>query len=480
MRAILPISCRAALTALLFFGVAAADLSGQALDRTQRPAPAAQPPLELPGIEMRKLRNGIPVAVMQDHRLPVVSVSAILDIPSANDPAGKTGLRGFTAAMLSEGSTSRTAEELADAAAALGSSVGPTGFYTITANLDPALTLMAEQLLQPAFPEAALERIKANAIAGLRRQKENPGYLASTVFSNVVYGAGHPYSREATEETITAIGREDLVDFYRKYFAPPNVQFVVVGDITPEAAVAKLNEHFGRWKAGTSAKVEIPAPRGPGKTTIYLHDRPGSPQSVIMAGTLGPRRDTPDYHAIQIMNTVLGGAFSSRLNLNLREAHGYTYGARSGFGFRQVPEVSTFTAGAAVHTAKTDSALIELMREVREVRDSRPITDEEFAFAKAGATKELPLQFETVSQRAGAVAELVQDKLPLDYYETLSAKLRAVTLDQTRATAKRYVTPDQLAIVVVGDRAVIEEGLRAANIAPVVVVDLEGAPIAAK
>lgn len=470
---------RAAVAALaLIAGAGVLTLTeAQQLDRTTRPASATQPPLKLPAIELRKLGNGIEVAVMRDARLPVVSITAVLNISSAVDPADKIGLGDFTTAMLSEGTTSRTADQIADAVAALGGGVSATSVYTITGNVESALALMADQLLHPAFPQASLDRIKANAITGIQRQKEDPGYLASTVFGEIVYGSGHPYTRQRTEASVSAITRNDLVAFYDKYVRPPNVRFVVVGDITPDSAVAKLTPHFGTWQPGASAQVDIPTPPGPSTTTVYLYDRPGSPQSVIRIGALGPRRDTPDYDAIRIMNAILGGAFSSRVNMNLREQHGYTYGARTGFAYRRVPEAGTFTATAAVQSAKTDSSVIEFMKELRDVREARPITAEEFTFAQGQLTKQLPLQFETVQQRAAAIMNLVTNNLPLDYYETLSAKTAAVTREQAQAMARTYVTPDRLAIVVVGDRKTIEAGLRAANVAPVVVVGFDGKPV---
>lgn len=477
MRAILPISSRAVLAALVLLSATAGSLLAQGIDRSRRPAPAEQPPLTLPKIELHALTTGVPVAIMPDKRLPLVSVKAVIDIRLANDPADQTGLGELTLAMLREGTTHRTADEIADAAAALGMSVAPTGFFTITANLDSALALMAKELLEPAFPQEALDRLKVNLTANLKRWKESPAYLANTLFGNVLYGTEHPYARQQTEESIATITRDDVIAFYQSYIRPPNVRFVVVGDVSADDAVTRLNRVFGRWASGQSAKVAIPVPAGPKHTAIYLYDRPGSPQSEIVAGTLGPRRDAPDYHAITIMNTVLGGAFSSRLNLNLREQHGYTYGASSYFEFRRVPEVGTVRASAAVQTAKTDSALIELMRELKEIRGARPITPTELSFAKASATKGLPLRFETVAQRAATVERLLIDSLPLDYYATLSANLAAVTLAQTRTAARAYLDPERLAIVVVGDRERIEPGLRAANVAPVVVVSLNGMPV---
>jgi zinc protease len=228
---------------------------------------------------------------------------------------------------------------------------------------------------------------------------------------------------------------------------------------------------FGSLTAGKSGDVVPPPVPAPSATTVYLYDRPGSPQSVIVAAEMGPARTTPDYYAIGLMNTVLGGAFNSRINMNLREQHQYTYGASSRFNFRRAPQPSTFTAQSSVVTPKTDSALIELMGEIKGIRTKKPMTAADLSFAKGMATKGLPLEFETIEQRAGAVAGLVANDQPLDYYNTVVQKYDAVTLSQAEHAATRYVTPDKMVIVVVGDRKVIEPGLRAANIAPVVIVD---------
>lgn len=440
-------------------------------DRTKQPVVPPAKSLTFPKAQTRTLRNGIPVVILEDHHSPVVSVQAVIRISSQLDPVGKTGLGQITQGMLDEGTTKRTADQLADAFAELGNSVSPTGFYTITANVDRSLDLMAEQLLSPAFPQEALDRSKANMAAEIQQAKESPGYLAGRVFGREVYGATHPYARTETEAEVMSFTRDDVVGFYNAYFRPPNVRFVVAGDITPAQAIEKLNRVFGQWTPGKKGDVPVAAPAGVKSTTVYLYDRPSSPQSVIVVGNVGPRRDTPDQFPIELMNVTLGGAFTSRINLNLREQHQYTYGASSNFRFRRPPEVSTFTVSTAVATPKTDSAVIQIMDELRDIRGTRPITESEFRFAKSTQTAGLPLQFETIGQRAGAVAALVEQDRPLDYYNTIIPKYNAVTLAQDRAAAVKYLDPNKLAIVVVGDRKAIEAGLRAANVGPVVVVE---------
>jgi zinc protease len=450
-----------------------------AVDRSKAPTLPPTPPLRVPTIETRQLSNGITVAVLENHEIPVVRVSALIDAPSVLDPKGKEGVAALTFAMLGEGTKTRTAEQLADANAALGTTVSPTGFLTITANVDPALTLMRDQLWEPAFPQAALDRIRANQIAALRRAKDQPTYLASRVLANALYGAGHPYERAATEESVGAITRDDLVAFHSTYVRPQNVKFVVAGDITPAQAVAKLEQVFGAWPAGgQKAKYDVPVPAPVAQTTIYLYDRPNSAQTVIYAAAVGPRRDVPEYYALDLVNTVLGGSFLSRLNTNLRETHGYAYGAGSGFSYRRRPEVGQFVASAQVQTDKTDSSVVEIVNELKGISGGRPIDQEEFDRAMSNAVKALPLEFETVSQIAGAAATVLTDSLPLDYYQTLSKQYEAVSVAAANAAAKKYIDPAHLAIIVVGDRKQIEEKLRATNVAPVLVVDEHAKPVA--
>jgi zinc protease len=450
-------------------------LSAQAtLDRSTPPTVPAAKPLIFPKAQSRTLANGIPVVVLEDHASPVVSVVAIVDVPTRLEPEGKTGITAALGAMLSEGTTSMTADQLANAFADLGNRVSATGFYTITANADRSIALMADQLMHPSFPEDALVRVKANQLTALTRAKESPYYLASRAFANVVYGQKHPYARSASEVEVASLTRADIVAYYEKYYRPPNVTFVVGGDITPDQAVAKLSGAFGSWTAGEKAQLTVAPPKGVAADTVYIVDRPASPQSVFYVGTLGPPRDAADYFATDLANTTFGGAFSSRINLNLREDKHYTYGAQSFFSYRRAPEPSTFIVATAVATPKTDSSLVQIVKELTDLRGSRPVTSSELAFARANATKGFPLAFETVSERSGAIAGLIRQGLPLEYYSTVVQQYQAVTQPEAQQAAARYMDLSRMAIVIVGDRKVIEPGVRSANVAPVVVVDDEG------
>jgi zinc protease len=443
-----------------------------------RPVPGPVPSLHFPKVQERRLSNGVRVIVLEDHSLPIVTVRLVLDMPDAFDPPGKEGLGGIAGAMMGEGTVTRSAEQLAVATAQLGNHVSPFGFTTVAGNVERSFDLMADQLLHPAFPQASLDRIKANAIAGVQHSRQSSDYMASRVFETTVYGPTHPYAAEETEASIASITRDDVIARHRAYDRPRNATFLVAGDLSADAAVAALSHAFAGWPSGGEpGRRPVRLPAGPGPTRVYLVDRPGAAQSTILVGGLGPRRDTPDYYAVKLMSTTLGEAFDSRLNLDLREAHGWTYGAHGGFEFRVVPEMGTFTATTDVATPKTDSAVTAMAADIAEIRTTRPVTDTELAFAKRTMTLSLPLELETIEQMAGATAGLIEQHLPFDYYDHLVARLMSVTTADAQAAAERQLDPAHLAIVVVGDRAKIEAGLRASHVAPVVVVTVDSATV---
>lgn len=472
-------TARSATVALMAVSaLVAAPLAGQTVDRTKQPAAGPAVAVHLPPIQRRTLSNGIPVAVFENHDLPIVSVQAVVDVDGLLDPPDRDGLVAVLQQMLPEGTTSRTADELAASFSDLGSVVRPTGFTTITSNVDSSLALMGDMLMHPSFPQASLDRIRANQIASLKRSAEQPAYIAQRVFANAVYGTGHPFERVRTEASLNAITRQDLLAFHDTYYHPQNVQIVMAGDITPAAAVAKLEKVFGGWaKGGKRVVHDIPPVKAASATTVYLFDRPGSPQSVLLAGEMGPPRDTPDYYALQVMNADLGGMFNSRLNLDLRERHAYTYGANSGYQFREAPMPSTFIASSAVTTAKTDSSVMDMMQDIRGMGGAQPITPAELTLARDNLTQSLPLRFEGISSQTEAVAGLLRDHLPLDYWNRFTGNIDRVTAGDVTAVANKYLDPAHMAVVVVGDRKQIEDKLRAANVAPVVVVDMQAKPV---
>ena len=445
------------------------------VDRSKRPTPAPPPAFVFPNVEDRTLSNGLKVSVVENHELPVVAVRAVIEGGSNLDPVGKEGMFQIMNAMLREGTTTMTADQLAEAFSDQGNSVNPAGFTTIVRNLDRSLALMTDMLAHPAFPQDALDRQKANLSANLQRAKDQPGFVAQRIFDATVYGVGHPYERTATAQSIAAITRDDLVKFHGDYLRPQNVHLVIVGDVTPATVLPRVERVFSAWsKGGMTVSYDIPPAKGAGKTTIYLYDRPNSPQSVVTIGQLGPSRSVDDFYALDLMNTVLGQLSGSRLSQNLREKHAYTYGINTFWQWRRSPEIATLLGSSSVVAPKTDSAVIEWMRELNGIRGARPVTDAELQFARTNRTAGLPASLESNDQVADAVSNIIRNNLPRDYYQRYVQRVSAISGSDIASVATKYVDPENVAIVIVGDRKVIEPGLRAANVAPIVIVDENG------
>jgi zinc protease len=433
------------------------------------------------------LANGAELVVTPKRDLPLVSFSiTFIGGTSQFEPAGKTGLASITASMLREGTTTRTGDQLSDAFEMIGvggfnvfigSESGTLSVESTKSKFAPMLDLLADVLLHPAFPSDALERLRGQTLVNLTQAKDQPGIIANNVFLRVLYGDNHPYGRVSTEETVKAITREDVVAFHKTYFQPGRAVISVTGDVDPASVKTTVEKAFAAWPAGGSRPAfsypPVPTPRS---TTIYLVDKPKAAQSVFSIGLAGPARDTPDYFSLQVMNTILGGIFQSRLQHNIREEKGYSYGVSSRFGYGKGP--GAFLGGGAMTTGKTDSALIEFMKELRGVQGERPFTDDELAQGKAHLAQGLPSQFQSVFATNSSIASLYTQDLPKDYFQTYAAKVNAVTKDDLVRVAKQYIDLGHLNIVIVGDRAVIEEPLRRTGIAPIVLLGIDGKPIA--
>ena len=456
-----------------------------AVDYSVQPTPGRAPALRVPKWTRTTLANGAELVVTEKHDLPLVAVQITFVGGSANfEPADKAGVASFTAQMLSEGTTSRTGEQLSDAQQLLGTQIfagvgtesGAMGFTALKDKLDSALALMADMLVDPSFPADALERLRARALVGLAQAKEQPNAIAANVFAKVLYGDEHPYGRVTSERSVRAVTRDDVVAFHRAYFRPGRAVIAVTGDVNPAAVRASVERALAKWPAGgerpTFAYAAPPASRA---TSIYLVDKPNAAQSVFSIGLPGPPRDTPDYYALSVMNNILGVLFQSRLNHNIREVKGYSYGVRSSFDFGRGP--GAFQAGGGIVTAKSDSALIEFMKELRGVQGGIPFTPDEIQQGKESLIQGLPRRFSSVNAIGSAIATIYVQGLPESYYEDYAAKINAVTSDDLVRVAKKYIDLDHLNIVVVGDRATIEAPLRATGVAPIVVLDAEAKPV---
>ncbi|HXI65595.1 MAG TPA: pitrilysin family protein [Gemmatimonadales bacterium] len=474
----------AGVVALMLLGRGAVPSLSAQVDRSKPPTLPPPPALKLPAIRTAKLDNGLELTVVEMHKVPVVDVQVMVDAGAARDPTDAPGLATFTAGMLQQGAGTRGALEVADEAAFLGAALNTTASFDMAVasvhvpkrRLEAALDLLADVVLRPTFSDSEVNRQRELRGAQLVQQRDEPVAVASVAFPAIVFGAAHPYGHplNGTDAATAALARPQVVQFYRTYYRPTGARVLVVGDINLAEARKLVTTRFGAWdKADVPAFPTAPAP-APAARTVYLIDKPGAAQSVIRIGHVGPPRTTPDWYALEVLNTILGGAFTSRLNQNLRETHGYTYGAFSQFAARRLS--GAFVALASVVTAKTDSSLIEFLKELRRIRDEAvPATD--LNKAKAYVTLGLPGDFETTGGAAARFRDLLAYGLPLDYYDQYIQRINAVTADDVQRVAHRYIDPDHFDIVVVGDKSQIEAGIRALNEGPVVYRDVWGQEI---
>ena len=452
-------------------------------DRSTPPTLAAPPALSLPPVIERTLPNGLRLLVVEHHELPIADAMLVVGTGGEADPADKPGVATLVASMLQEGTTTRSALEIAAQEAMLGASVSSGGgwdasrvtLHTPTAQLDSALALFADVALNPSFPPEELERLRQQRLTSLLQLRDRAPAIADRAYATILYGGDHPYGRPlgGTEAATEATTRADLERFYRTHYRPNNATLIVVGDVQPADIEARVARLFGGWQRGNVPSTTYSRPPGASRTTVYLIDKPGAPQTSVRIGTVGVARSTDDFFALQVMNTILGGSFTSRLNQNLRETKGYTYGARSGFDMRR--EAGPFTASAEVTGTKTDSSLIEFMNELRGILDTVPRA--ELEKAKRYLQLGLPASFETTSDIAFRLAPVVMYGLPLDYYNSYVQRIEQVTQADVQRVARRYIDPSRLAIVIVGDRASVEPAIRALDLGPVTLRDITGSEI---
>jgi zinc protease len=453
------------------------------LDRSKPPELGPPPRVSLPPIITRVLPNGLKLMIVEQHELPLADFVLLVGSGSTADPAGKAGVANLTAAMLREGTTTRKSLDIADQAAFLGVSLAPTSswessslsLHTPTAQLDSALALFADVALHPSFPANEFERLRKNRLTDLLQIRDQGPQIANIAFPAIIYGTAHPYGLASigTETSVKSLSTFDLQSYYETNFKPNNSTLIIVGDVNPEQIEQKIIARFGSWQRGTIPQLTYGKPPKSAATTIYLIDKPGAPQSSFRIGSVGVPRSTQDYFALTVMNTILGGSFTSRLNQNLRETRGYTYGAGSRFDMRKA--AGPFMASAEIVAAKTDSALFEFIKELNGIRQTVP--PEELSRAKRYLQLQLPGNFETTQQIAAALVPVALYGLPLDYYNNYVQSIEGVTQADVARVAQQYINPGGLAIVIVGDRKSIEAGLKSANIGPVEIRGISGQPV---
>jgi predicted Zn-dependent peptidase len=455
------------------------------VDLTKPPNLGPPPSLRPPQISTRELPNGLKIVVLEQHELPLVDVILQIRSGGESDASGKMGTAALVAAMLTEGTTNRTALQIADQAAYLGVQLNASSgweqsnisLHTPTAQLDSALALFSDVALRPTFPTADLERVRKVRLTSLQQLRDRAPAIADRAFASAVFGDQHPYGRPlaGTEGSLASISRDEVQRFYTTYYRPNNATLLVVGDVRPDDVERRARELLGAWARGTVPTPPTSASSATKGTRVVIVDKPGAAQTSFRLGGIGAPRTTSDYFPLQVMNTILGGSYTSRLNANLRETHGYTYGAGSGFGLRR--SAGPFIASAEVVTAKTDSALAEFLKELRAIRDTVP--SDELAKAKRYLQLGLPSSFETTQGIASEFLPLIAYGVPLDFFASAVQRYGAVTQADVQRVARQYVDPDKLTVVLVGDRKVIEPGIRALKPGELVTRDIRdvlGAP----
>ncbi len=479
------LTARIRATAITILIVAAVTVTGTAqerADRTRPPALGPAPSLTIPRIEKRMLSNGIPVWVIETHEVPLVQVNLLVLAGSGDDPSGKFGAASLTSAMLDEGAGTRSSLAIADEVEFLGATLAATSSFDASAvrlnvpvaRLDAALAVMADVAVRPTFPDGDLERVRKERLTALLQARDDPESIAPLAFQRILFGTAHRYGTSATgsEASLAALTGADLRSFHQRWYQPANARLIVVGDIAVDVAVAKLDKAFADWK-NTSRVTRTAVPQAPqvGPAQIYIVDHAEAAQSQIRIGSVGVSRATPEFFPLEVLNTVLGGSFTSRLNQNLREEHQYSYGASSRFDMRL--SAGPFVAAAGVQTDKTAEALGEFIKELNAI--TAPIPVDELARAKNYLARGFPADFETARDLSVRLEELLIYGLPDQYFPQYVTNIQAVSAAAVESAAKAHIQTSRLAIVIVGDRKAIEPGIRALNLAPVRVMTVDEA-----
>ena len=448
--------------------------------RAQQPKAGPAPRVTLPQGESFKLANGLTVIHHYKPGLPLVAAQLVVRSGSAENPADMPGLAGFTAQMLEEGTATRSAPRIADEIAQLGAfldtgtghDASMVSLLSLRATFAPALDIMADIVLRPAFPNAEVERQRADRIGELIQQRDDPESVAAVAAAGALYGSKHPkgYGQLGTEPAIREVTRDDLVDFWRRHYVPGNAALVVSGDIARGELKALVEARFAAWQR---ADVPDGGPDEPAGTRarLVLVDQPGAVQTALRVTSIGVARATPDFPALQVLNGALGGMFSSRLNNNLRETKGYTYGISSWFRFDRTP--GPFVIAGNVRRDATGASVREIFSEVNAMRDA-PLPAAELDTARDAQVLSLPGAFETNADICASMADIFIHDLPLDYYARLPGQLNAVTAAQVQAAARKYLAPERMTVVAVGDRKRILPQLQPLGLGAAEVRDSDG------
>ena len=457
-------------------------------DRSKMPTPGAPPELKLPKLQRSTLSNGLKVILAERHEVPLVNFTLAFDAGYAADQLASPGTASMTMALLTGGTKTMNALQISDRQELLGAQISAGSnldlstvhLSSLKSKLDGSLALYADVVLNPSFPQSDFDRQQKQTLAGIKREENSPVAAALRVMPGLLYGSDHAYGNpltgSGTSASVGKMTREDLVKFHDTWFKPNNATLVIVGDTTLSEVTPKLERLFSGWKSGNVPKKTVKTVNLPVKSTVYLIDKPGALQSVIVAGVVAPPEGNPKEIAIEAMNDGLGGNFGARLNMNLREDKHWSYGASTRLWDARGQR--PYMAVAPVQTDRTKESLIEMNKEFHDVVGSRPLSQEELEKVQANETLSLPGSRETQNAVGGSILDLVQFGLPDDYYETYAGKVRALKTSDLADAAHLVVHPDQLTWVIVGDRAKIEAGVKELNLGELKYLGPDGKPLA--
>jgi zinc protease len=455
-------------------------------DRSKLPVPELKADAVFPKIERSTLSNGLTVLFVQRHAIPIIDLQLLVKAGYSTDISALPGTAKLAMDMLDEGTTSRSSLQISQELDSLGSNlgtgcnldVGYVSLNTLKAQLDKSLDIFADVILHPSFPEADFKRLQKQKIALIQREKVDPNSMALRVMPGLLYGDKHPYGMPFTgsgdESSVARISLADMRSFHATWFRPNNATLIIVGDTSLEEIVQKLEARFKTWKAGSVPEFKIPVVETPQNQRIYILDKPGAQQSVIIASLLTVPKSNPDEIAIEMMNEVLGGSFTSRVNMNLREDKHWSYGTRSYTIDTRAQR--PFMCIAPIQGDKTREAMLEIQREFSEVAGSRPPTEQELNKVVRDTVLGLSGSWETMDAISGSLGQIVRFGLSDDYFQTYSGKVEALKPMDLAKAARTVVQPGKLTWVIVGDRAKIEAGIRALNLGEVQLLGADGKP----
>lgn len=457
------------------------------VDRSKLPEPGAPPAVRFPDVQRAELSNGLKLVLAERHGVPLIDIRLLVDAGYAADQFASPGTASLAMDLLDEGTATRSTLEISEQLQMLGSSLSTgaeldtCGVYlsTLKDKLDESLELFADVLLHPSFPQKEFDRLQQETLVRIRQEKTRPQQMALRVLPGLLYGREHPYglpmTGSGTEQSVSRMTRDQLAGFHRTWFKPNHATLVVAGDTTLEEIQPRLEKLFQNWKAGDvpTKKVSVVADRP--KPEVYIVDRPGSQHSILFGGFLTLPRANPHEEAIQMMNKLLGGDFTSRINMNLREDKHWSYGAGSGIVAAKGQRM--YIVSSSVQVDKTADSIAEVQKELQWIVGDKPPTTEEFAKVQSGEVLGLPGWWETISSVAGSLEQLVQFDLPDTYWNDYAARITGMKTEDVQQAARRVIRPNSVVWVVVGDRAKIEEPLKALGLGLIQYVDADGNPI---